>query len=145
VVSRGWSRGVRSALYPCFSSFGRYEVLVDYHKVVGSAQRRIGGVVLQHGSLLIGEGHLRIAQLLPLSDEVNKEKMLQDLREKTISLGALLSRQVSYAEVARALFRGFQQVLSSSLQPGELWPEERAMAQRLIRERYGRQEWTLRR
>ena len=145
VVSRGWGHGVRSALHPCFSSFGRYEVLVGHHKVVGSAQRLIGGVVLQHGSLLTGEGHLRIAQLLPLGDEVNREKMLQELREKTISLGALLSRRVSYAEVARALFLGFQEVLSSFLEPGELWTEEKTMAQRLVRERYGRQEWTLRR
>ena len=144
-VSRG-SHGVGSALHPCFSSSGRYEVLVGHHKVVGSAQRRIGGVVLQHGSLLTGEGHLRIAQLLPLSDEMKGEKVLQELREKTISLDALLSRRVRYAEVARALFLGFQEVLSSdSIEPGELLTGEKNMARRLVRERYARQEWTLRR
>jgi lipoate-protein ligase A len=145
VVSRGWGPGVRSALSPCFSSFGRYEVLVGHRKVVGSAQRRIGGILLQHGSLLTGEGYLRIAQLLPVSDEANRQKIVQELRKKTISLGALLSRRVSYAEVASALFLGFQEVLSSSLEPGELWPEEKTMAQRLVRERYRSQEWTLRR
>lgn len=129
---------------PCFTSSGRYEVTVGGRKVVGSAQRQIGEVVLQHGSLLTGEGHLKIAQLLPLG-VAEGDKMAQELRDKTISLGALLLRPVSYTEVAEALFLGFQAAFQVSMEPGQLSSDEEQLAHRLIRERYGRQEWTLRR
>ncbi|MEW5994909.1 MAG: hypothetical protein AB1744_11010 [Candidatus Zixiibacteriota bacterium] len=36
---------------PCFESFSRHEVLSGSHKVVASAQRRFGSVLLQHGSI----------------------------------------------------------------------------------------------
>ncbi len=144
-ASRGAEWGGARGLAPCFSSVGRYEVMVGRRKVVGSAQRWIEGTVLQHGSLLIGEGHLQIARLLPHGEADERGKMTQELRAKTISLDALLSRQVSYAEVASAFFLGFQEALQVRLVPGQLRFEEETVARRLVRERYGRQEWTLRR
>lgn len=38
----------------CFSSPSWYEILVNGKKIIGSAQRRIPGAFLQHGSILIG-------------------------------------------------------------------------------------------
>ena len=38
----------------CFEKPGRTDLLIDGRKVLGSAQRRIAGRVLQHGSLLLG-------------------------------------------------------------------------------------------
>jgi lipoate-protein ligase A len=61
-------RGLRSELAPehypspsprngpffCFQELGRTDLLVGGEKLLGSAQRRIPGRVLQHGSLLLG-------------------------------------------------------------------------------------------
>jgi lipoate-protein ligase A len=48
----------------CFSrSFG-YEAVVDGRKLMGSAQRRAGGMLLQQGSLLVGRGHGNLARFL---------------------------------------------------------------------------------
>jgi len=144
MASGGIGQVAAHGLPPCFSSTGRYEVMVGGRKVVGSAQRWIGGVVLQHGSLLTGEGHLQIAHFLPHGDGVDTKNIVQELRKKTTSLGALLSRRVSYAEVVSVLFCGFQEAYQVLLEPGQLRPEERSLARRLVQERYGRQEWTLR-
>jgi lipoate-protein ligase A len=38
----------------CFSSPSWYEILVREKKIIGSAQRRVPGAFLQHGSILIG-------------------------------------------------------------------------------------------
>lgn len=141
---RGTGRETTHDLTPCFTSSGRYEVMVDGRKVVGSAQRWLGDVVLQHGSLLTGDGHLRIVQLLPEGDIGEGEKMAWELRNKTVSLGALLSRPVAYAEVADALFCGFQEAFQVLLEPGQLRPEEKSLARCLVKKRYGRQAWTLR-
>jgi lipoate-protein ligase A len=52
---------------PCFASATRTELLVDGRKILGSAQRRGARAFLQHGSLLLGDGHLRLAECLRLT------------------------------------------------------------------------------
>lgn len=44
----------RPSLVPCFVEPAPGELLVDDRKIVGSAQVRIGGVILQHGSIMLG-------------------------------------------------------------------------------------------
>jgi lipoate-protein ligase A len=130
--------------HPCFSSAGRYEILVSGRKLVGSAQRWLGEVVLQHGSLLTGPGHARIAELLPHGGALQGERAVRRLREKTVSLVSLLSREVTFAEISQALFDGFVEVLGSSLVPGKITPGEEKLAHDLIKGRYGQLQWTLR-
>jgi lipoate-protein ligase A len=54
--------GQHSAL--CFASVARGEILWRGKKVVGSAQRVLDGVVLQHGSILLDHGHEQILELV---------------------------------------------------------------------------------
>lgn len=49
---------------PCFSTSAVYEVEWHGRKLVGSAQHRFGGVLLQHGSILIGNFHKNIVKYL---------------------------------------------------------------------------------
>jgi len=49
---------------PCFASTARHEIVIAGRKLVGSAQRRTGRGLLQQGSVLIGPGHLRLADYL---------------------------------------------------------------------------------
>ncbi|MBI4536048.1 MAG: lipoate--protein ligase family protein, partial [Ignavibacteriae bacterium] len=53
---------------PCFTASARYEIELNGRKLVGSAQRRYRNdereVVLQHGSILTGPAHRRLADLL---------------------------------------------------------------------------------
>ncbi len=44
----------RTGPFFCFEKPGRTDLIIDGRKVLGSAQRRIAGRVLQHGSLLLG-------------------------------------------------------------------------------------------
>jgi lipoate-protein ligase A len=44
----------RSGPFFCFQKPGRTDVILGEHKLLGSAQRRVRGHVLQHGSLLLG-------------------------------------------------------------------------------------------
>lgn len=128
---------------PCFASAGRYEVMVGGRKVVGSAQRWLGDVVLQHGSVLLGEGHERIAELLPQERAGEGQWAAQRLAEKTATLAALRPGLLSFDEVARALGEGFGETLGCALQPAEPSAGEMATASCLVRQRYGCVEWTL--
>ncbi len=62
-ISDGESRDNARGLV-CFRSAGKYEVKVAGRKIVGSAQRRMNGVFLQHGSILAGPRHLGLPALL---------------------------------------------------------------------------------
>lgn len=49
---------------PCFASTSKWEVTCRGRKLVGSAQRRIRGAILQHGSILTGPRHLLLGGFL---------------------------------------------------------------------------------
>ena len=98
---------------PCFASSARYEIQYRGKKLVGSAQRRYvspGGaeVVLQHGSILIGAEHKRLAELVSIQDEEVYAAIQHDLNAKTIELSSILCRDVRFEEVARAVRDGFE-------------------------------------
>jgi len=92
---------------PCFSSSARYEIEYDGRKLVGSAQRRIGATVLQHGSILLGDAHLRLGDYLAL-DEEQVSLLRHDLEQHTVSLNTILGRETAYEEVRDALLAGFE-------------------------------------
>lgn len=92
---------------PCFSSSARYEIEVDGRKLVGSAQRRIGSAVLQHGSILIGAAHLGLADLLAV-DEETRAQLRHDMEAHTLTLQDVLARPVRWEEVRDAVFQGFR-------------------------------------
>ncbi len=105
----------------CFDLATDYDLCVDGHKLVGSAQRRRGGAFLQHGSL-------------PLSPD--------PLTETSISLTELLGRTPNRASVVDALASSFSQA-GCDLRKGDLREAERLAAKRLVASRYSDDRWTL--
>ena len=49
----------------CFSSPSWYEILVHGRKIIGSAQRRLSGAFLQHGSILMDYDPMLEAEVIP--------------------------------------------------------------------------------
>ncbi len=128
---------------PCFSSTSQFEVVVEGKKLVGSAQRRMGSVLLQHGSLLIGPEHKQIVDLMPDGEEEIKAQFREELDAHTTSLEDVLGRAVSFEEVAEALRAGFDEARGVVLEEAHLSPEEAEEAERLATEKYGTEEWNL--
>ena len=127
----------------CFETPADYEITADGRKLVGSAQWRAGGGVLQHGSLPLRGDLGRIVDLLPFSD--GERKYQRDrLLQKAITLEEAIGHAVSYERVAEALVAGFGQALNVNLVPGQLTPEELTQAARLREERYLCPDWTQR-
>lgn len=100
------------AAIPCFSTSAVYEV--EYHgkKLVGSAQHRFGGVLLQHGSILIGNFHKHIVDYLNAEEGI-REKTRKDLESHTVTLTDILGRPPARAEVANAIKDGFASVFGA--------------------------------
>ena len=129
----------------CFSATGRYEITVHGRKLAGSAQRRSGGRVLQHGSILLGPGHRRLTLLMPVHDHERRDAVARLLRERTTSVSEILNRPPSYNDWAACLIRAFLEHLNLESRTVVLDDEVRQEAESLVRTRYGNADWTYRR
>jgi lipoyl(octanoyl) transferase len=94
--------GRGAAAAPCFASTARHEVTLGGRKLVGSAQRRTARALLQQGSVLIGEGHVRLADYLRL-DPGAREPVRRALARAATVAGPWLGADRSLARFADAL------------------------------------------
>jgi lipoyl(octanoyl) transferase len=124
----------RGASPPCFMSAGRFEILADGRKLVGSAQRRTESAVLQHGSILLDETHVGLADVIRCGSEAERSSIRSLLVARTTSLSALLGRRVCYGEATAALRLGFERAWDTVLVPGRLSEREFAAAAALATE-----------
>jgi len=125
----------------CFETPSDYEITVGGRKLVGSAQWRGRGGVLQHGSLPLYGDLGRIVDYLTFA-EAEREQQRRAVRERAATLQDALGRVAPVAEVVEALAAGFGQALQVTLERGELTERERALAADLRRERYTEPQWT---
>ncbi|MFI5250839.1 MAG: biotin/lipoate A/B protein ligase family protein [Bacteroidota bacterium] len=111
-----------SALYkdpasvPCFASSAKSEIKYKNKKLVGSAQRRYGDVILQHGSLLLGPEHLKISEYLAPHINEHRRSIEENLLQHTIDVQSILHRSISFEETADAVKQGFEDALGISFE-----------------------------
>jgi lipoyl(octanoyl) transferase len=125
---------------PCFSSTSQYEITLEGRKLVGSAQRRMGNIVLQHGSLLIGPEHKQVVDLMPPGRERLKKAYGDQLDSHTISLREA-GHQHSFTDLAVGIRSGFTQSLQTELTDIPLSNQEQTGISELISEKYGTPDW----
>ena len=99
----------------CFDVSAHYEVTALGRKLVGSAQVRRRGVVLQHGALPLMGDVSRLANVLGLP-EPEQEEMREKLRRRAIALDEALGRVVTFEEASAALAKGFARALNLELE-----------------------------
>lgn len=142
--SRKPNHGAQSGA--CFDSPSWYEVVSGSKKLVGSAQARLKGVFLQHGSILITLDADKVCQILQHDSPDAREQSSMNLLEHATSIEAILGRSMSFAEVEKAVILGMQEHLDPiELVEGQLLPEELSLAKDLISRKYGADIWTKRR
>ncbi len=74
---------------PCFASTARHEIELGGRKLVGSAQRRLSRALQQQGSVLVGDGHLRLMDYLALPVEARARARAALARASASVLGYL--------------------------------------------------------
>ncbi len=125
----------------CFEVPSDYEITAGGRKLVGSAQWRSRGGVLQHGTLPLHGDLLRIVDYLVFDDEQRAVRR-RSLRARAVTLEEAFGRVLPFTQVAEALADGFARALNLTLVPGRLSDLERALAAQLRRERYTNPDWT---
>lgn len=90
----------------CFSSPSWYEILVKGRKIIGSAQRRVGGAFLQHGSILIGYDPVLEAEVIPGGG----------MKDAITCIRAELGRETVLEEAKQTFRDGFSRALDMKFQ-----------------------------
>jgi lipoate-protein ligase A len=122
----------------CFEVPSDYEITARGRKLVGSAQMRSSGVVLQHGALPLYGDITRICSLLATRPDPSA------IRRRATTLEECLARRVTWEEAAACIAAGLQEVLNLKLLDGGLTDKEISLAQVLRERKYDTEAWVRR-
>lgn len=123
----------------CFRAPAVGEVVVGGRKLVGSAQRCDGRVVLQHGSILIGGTQAAAEELL-----VGGAPARPSSDPGWTTLEAELGKRPAWSALAAAIADAFAESIGTALAPARLSVEETTRV-RELRVTFASPEWTWRR
>ena len=135
VVAAPTTRAAAPSATPCFAEPARGELTVGGRKLVGSAQWRDHGAMLQHGSILVDDDQSSIPGFLrhPAAPA-----------PPPATLRDALGRAPVLAEVGDALFRAVRELADPDATPIEI-DDDLALDMTALAERYRDDAWTWRR
>ncbi|MDA3860496.1 MAG: hypothetical protein PF445_04660 [Melioribacteraceae bacterium] len=85
----------------CFASTAKSEVKFNGKKLIGSAQRKMNNVVLQHGSILCGNKHAELPDFL--IDKTHIAELKAELATKTTEIESITNNRTDYSLLAKAI------------------------------------------
>jgi len=129
----------------CFDSATPHELTVGGRKVIGSAQVRQRGVLLQHGSVPLELDRDAVVQTLNLGSGPVRKRVLRTLERKAAGLAEVTDADLTYEKVADALRRGFSRTFELELLPDTLSDAERDLVRELYEDKYRTEQWNRKR
>lgn len=124
----------------CFAMPSRYELLVKKRKICGSAQMRIRGVFLQHGSIVLKFDPVSTCDVLRVPFE-NRSMYIEKLRDSVTSVSEEIGSDVDVDVLCRRLRKSFEKRLGIDFVEGEMTEEEKNLKHILLQEKYMNPKW----
>lgn len=139
-IIRGLSRLVIKADFKPIN-----DVQIGGKKVSGSAQMRKWGVLLQHGTLILDLDREKMFSYLRVGSDKLEKQGIEVPQDRVTSLSEATGRAYSRDAVVEAIVSGFEEEFGVKIVRGELTASEKGEIERLIREKYGNDDWNYRR
>jgi lipoate-protein ligase A len=134
------SRPQRSPL--CFDAPSRYEVLIEGKKILGSAQVRKNGVLLQQGSLPLEVDKKLLTAAIKIPGSPESEPSAVHIPE---GLNGFMAEPCRREEIVSRLIEGFRECFRNEFITDTLTHGEVKRAEELQCDKYASSAWTLRR
>lgn len=138
------NRKKTSADAACFEAASNYEITFEGKKLIGSAQSRRNGGLLQHGTMPLTEGLDRIIEVIQFPSTEEREQAKRRLLDHAITFEEASNRRLGWQEAALAFQQGFRDALNIDFLEQGLSPEEEARVRELIQTKYGAEAWNRR-
>ena len=116
------------------------DIVIAGKKVSGNAQTRRNGVLLQHGTILLGVDVNKMFSVLKVPSEKLRDKIIKDAKERVTSLA-----RTTFDDMATSLKTSFAAKFESKLITDALTTKEIVRARWLAEQKYSSKEWNLRR
>ena len=139
MVASGGKPQERSAM--CFDAPSWYELAVDGRKLVGSAQVRKEGVLLQHGSILLHFDAERLFRLLKFSSEEGRQRLLTGFKAKACALDEVWTKPIEREVLEREVCFGFRDIMEMELLRSQLTAQEKSLMKEAL-DKYRSEAWT---
>jgi len=114
------------------------DIIVNGRKISGNAQTRRGGMILQHGTILLDVDVKKMFSLLKVPDEKIRDKMITAAEERVTSVSKELGTTKGFKEVRLALISAFE---LGTTKAGQLSQPEMQKAKELLKQKYSTREW----
>jgi lipoyl(octanoyl) transferase len=108
-TSSEYQASKRIVKLPCFLAPNRNEIMVRGRKLVGSAQKRTAGAVLQHGSIPFDASFRRLPEFMAVPPD-ERARMTELLGKKCVCVKELAS-EIDMGLLTDCLVRGFTETL----------------------------------
>ncbi|MHC1740886.1 MAG: biotin/lipoate A/B protein ligase family protein [Anaerolineaceae bacterium] len=125
----------------CFEVPSNFEITANGKKLIGSAQARKLGGVLQHGSLPLYGEIGSITQVLNFSSSQDQLNALNRVHEHATTLESILGKRLRLSEASSCLIQAFSEFLPEPLEESVLSPEETNLALDLLHTKYSIPQW----
>ncbi len=123
---------------------GINDVVVNGKKISGNAQTRKYGGLLQHGTLLMDVDVDEMFQILRVSEEKLRDKIVDSVKHRVTSLRHE-GVEIEFGELQKVLADGFREALNARMYEEEIPREVYDYAKTLEVEKYATREWNFRR
>ncbi|MDQ6693824.1 MAG: lipoate--protein ligase family protein, partial [Chloroflexota bacterium] len=128
----------------CFDTSSAYELTAGGRKLVGSAQARRGGALLQHGSILLDIDWDAWTSVFAYATDAGRQRARSKLPQRMTSLRQEIGREVAPAEVCAAMAESFARLFNVEFSAESVKSGEKARAAVLAAEKYNSNAWTAR-
>ncbi len=130
----------------CFEAPSAYEIVADGRKLLGSAQSRRAGYVLQHGSLPLVGDITRLVDVLAL-EPAEAARLHADLAQRATTLSTALdvaedAAVLEFDHLAHLFAQAFADELALDLRLAPITPPELRRTAELIRTQFADDAWT---
>lgn len=134
----------------CFSVPAQYELLAGGRKICGSAQMRVRGVFLQHGSIPLSldakemcmiMNHDTRGESFTSCEAISLEAAMERLKGRVTSVDEHAEEPITVEALCRHIEEGFEEFLGIRLVPGGLTDGEKKAGERLLAEKYLTERW----
>ncbi len=129
--------------FSCFLDTSFYEISVKDKKLIGSAQKRWRNLFLQHGSIIISPAYIQLAGLLKFNNEVERMGFINLHEKKSTSIEEETKMGSDIFEIKSSIKKGFEEKTGIRLIEDRLTVFEEKEAERLLKEKYGKESWNL--
>jgi len=125
----------------CFQHPSDYEITFNGKKIIGSAQARRNGNILQHGAIPLHGDITRIVDVLAYSSPDMRKKAKLHLSERAVTLSNAAARRITWNLAANAFIAGFVNSFQVTFLRSRLTQEEISLAEQIFNEKHNSINW----